>query len=72
VSRFHQAAISLLSTSAVVPAVSSSALRTLMSLERRLGILLPASLQEWYSLDNAIAVLKTFSNRRAPDIDADR
>ena len=61
--RYHAATLALIDEEL---AFSAAAQKTLDQLERLHGITLPASVREWYSLDNAVAILAKYSNRDAP------
>jgi hypothetical protein len=57
--RFHQATCALLGQT---PLFSDRAAAALDACERRLGRTLPSSVHEWYTLDRAVALLRTYSN----------
>jgi hypothetical protein len=61
--KYHQATFDLLGTK---PRVSKRALRLIERREAALGITLPASLREWYSLQGAEAILLEHSNDDRP------
>ena len=60
---YHQATFDLLSHT---PVISKRSLASLDRLASRLGIALPLSFKEWYSLRGAIRVLATYSNDDHP------
>lgn len=56
---FHSATFELLGTR---PRTTTAALGEIESAEQRLGVRLPPSVREWYSLESALSVLSEHSN----------
>jgi len=61
--RYHQPTFDLIGRA---PIFSSAARRVLDAREQELGFALPASVQEWYSLDGAVDILHAYSNDDRP------
>jgi hypothetical protein len=62
--RFHAKALSLIPGR---PSRSASAAAAIEARERALGIKLPESVREWYTLDGAVEMLRTYSNADRPE-----
>jgi hypothetical protein len=60
---YHQQTVSILDPT---PLVSSEALAALDERERALGIRIPTSVREWYSLEGAVTLLATYRNDDHP------
>jgi hypothetical protein len=60
---YHRPTVSILDAP---PLVSPEALEAMDRRERALGIRIPASVREWYSLDEAVMLLATYSNDDHP------
>jgi hypothetical protein len=60
---YHQQTVALLDP---IPRVSPEALAAMDERERALGIRIPASVREWYSLEGAVELLETYSNDDHP------
>ena len=61
--KYHGDAVGLL---AKAPPFSQSATDAIQERQRELGVSLPASVREWYSLEGAVAILRRFSNDDRP------
>ena len=61
--KYHGAALALLPKP---PKFSESAAEVVQERENQLGICFPESVREWYSLEDAVAILGTYSNDDRP------